>query len=70
MRHIAERAILGHGFRRARAFGPSVCEVDGTRLVPMTFGDRQTGYDQPGFKCADCGARFQTLLNQRVPRPI
>jgi tRNA(Ile2) C34 agmatinyltransferase TiaS len=36
----------------------------------MTFGDRQTGYDQPGFKCADCGARFQTILNQRVPRPI
>jgi hypothetical protein len=36
----------------------------------LTFGDRQTGYDQPGFKCVDCGARFQTLHNQRLPRPI
>jgi tRNA(Ile2) C34 agmatinyltransferase TiaS len=49
---------------------PPCVRCDGTRLVPLTFGDRQTGYDQPGFKCADCGARFQSLHNQRVPRAI
>ena len=49
---------------------PPCARCDGTRLVPLTFGDRQTGYDQPGFKCADCGARFQTLHNQREPRVI
>jgi transposase-like protein len=43
---------------------------DGTRVIPLTFGDRQTGYEQPGFKCPDCGARFQSLNNQRFPRPI
>jgi len=43
---------------------------DGTRVIPLTFGDRQTGYDQPGFKCPDCGARFQAMHNQRLPRPI
>jgi hypothetical protein len=43
---------------------------DGTRVIPLTFGDRQTGYEQPGYKCPDCGARFQSLHNQRLPRPI
>jgi hypothetical protein len=49
---------------------PPCARCEGTRVIPLTFGDRQTGYEQPGFKCPDCGARFQTLLNQRLPRPI
>jgi tRNA(Ile2) C34 agmatinyltransferase TiaS len=49
---------------------PACTRCDGTRVIPLTFGDRQTGYEQPGFKCADCGARFRTLRNQRLPRPI
>jgi DNA-directed RNA polymerase subunit RPC12/RpoP len=49
---------------------PPCARCDGTRVIPLTFGDRQTGYDQPGFKCPDCGARFLTLHNQRLPRPI
>jgi transposase-like protein len=49
---------------------PPCARCEGTRVIPLTFGDRQTGYDQPGFKCPDCGARFLTLHNQRLPRPI
>jgi transposase-like protein len=49
---------------------PPCARCDGTRVIPLTFGDRQIGYDQPGFKCPDCGVRFQTLQNQRLPRPI
>jgi DNA-directed RNA polymerase subunit RPC12/RpoP len=49
---------------------PPCVRCDGTRVIPLTFGDRQTGYDQPGFKCPDCGARFLTLNSQRLPRPI
>ena len=52
------------------AFDRPCDRCEGTRLIPLTFGDRQTGYDQPGFKCPDCGARFLTLRNQRLPRPI
>jgi DNA-directed RNA polymerase subunit RPC12/RpoP len=42
----------------------------GVRVIPMTWADRQTGFERPGFKCADCGRRIMTMEEQRAPRPI
>ncbi len=42
----------------------------GPRVIPMTWGYRQTGFEQAGFKCADCGRRLLTMEGQRTPRAI